>query len=88
MYKTIRTDMAVEAKDIYEKESNGNIQGVQFNEEQNGEFRITKVKVTDEIGERNMGKPIGTYITIDLPQFTHYDGDTMDEISKVVATNL
>lgn len=88
MYKIIRTDMAVEAKDIYEKNSNGNIQGVQVDEDQSGEFKITKVKITDEIGERNMGKPIGTYITIDLPQFTHYDGETMDEISKVVATNL
>jgi GPR endopeptidase len=88
MSKNIRTDLAVEAKEIYQKESNGEMQGIEFDEEISGEIKVTKVKIVNELGERNMGKPIGTYITIDMPQFTHYDGETMDEVSKVMAKYL
>jgi spore protease len=88
LYRSIRTDLAVEAKEIYQSESKGNIQGVEIYEENEGEIKITTVKITDEVGEKNMGKPIGEYITIDMPEFTHYDGDTMDDVSKVMAKCL
>lgn len=88
LYRSIRTDLAVEAKEIYQTESKGNLQGVEIYEENEGEIKITTVKITDEVGERNMGKPMGEYITIDMPEFTHYDGETMDDVSKVMAKSL
>jgi spore protease len=86
--RNVRTDLAIEAKEIYQKESKGKIQGVKVEELSEGDVKITKVKITDEIGERAMGKPIGTYITIDIPQVTHYDGDTMDDVSEIMAKVL
>lgn len=86
--KNLRTDLAIEAKEIYEKESKNRISGVSVEEENEGDIKITKVKILDDHGERAMGKPIGTYITIDIPEFTHYDSDTMDEVSKVMAKVL
>ena len=86
--RNIHTDLAVEAREIYAKESNGNPQGVDFKEYQIGEVRVTDVTITNEIGERNMGKPVGTYITLDLPEFAHYDGDIRDEVSKAMAQTL
>lgn len=85
---SIRTDLAVEAKEIYSKQNNGQIPGVEVKEKSEGEIRITEVKIINEIGERSMGKPIGTYITIDMPKFTHYDGDAMEDVSRVLAKSL
>lgn len=85
---SVRTDLAVEAKEIYSKQNNGKIPGVEVLERKEGEIKITDVKITSEIGEKSMGKPMGTYITIDMPKLTHYDGDAMDEVSKVMANSL
>ncbi|MBV7273039.1 GPR endopeptidase [Clostridiaceae bacterium UIB06] len=84
----IRTDLAVEAKEIYEKQNNGNMQGVEVEEDKKGEIKVTTVKITNDIGERMMRKPKGTYITIDMPKLIHYDADTMDEVSKILGENL
>lgn len=84
----IRTDLAVEAKEIYEKQNNGNIQGVEVEEDKQGEIKVTTVKITNDIGERMMRKPKGTYITIDMPKLIHYDADTMDEVSKILGESL
>lgn len=85
----IRTDLAVEAREIYAKQHNNeDSEGVEFKEEKQGDINITQVKILNDIGEKNMGKPRGTYITIDMPEFTHYDGETMDAVSEVLANNL
>lgn len=84
----VRTDLAIEAKEIYQKKNNGKFPGVEVIEENEGEVKITKVWIKDEIGERAMGKPIGTYITLDIPAVTHYDGDSMDEVSEAMAKVL
>lgn len=86
--KNVRTDLAVEAKEVYEKENKTKIPGVRVEEENEGYIKITKVKIVDESGERAMGKPIGTYVTIDIPEVTHYDSDTMDEVSEIMAKVL
>lgn len=84
---SVRTDLAVEAKEIYEKQDS-KIPGVEVEECNEGDVRVSYVRVVDELGERMMGKPIGTYVTIDMPRFTHYDGETMDDVSKVLGKTL
>ena len=84
---SIRTDLAVEAKEIYQKE-NGDIPGIEVQESTEGDIKITSVKIVSDIGEQMMRKPKGTYITIDMPRLTHYDADTMDEVSKVLGKTL
>ena len=85
---SVRTDLAVEAKEIYEK-GNKNaknvIPGVEVKEYTEEDIKITDVKIINELGEKAMGKPQGTYITIDMPQFTHYDSDIMEQVSRVLA---
>jgi spore protease len=84
----IRTDLAVEAREICSKDSKGNIEGVEFNEYFQNDIKITKVKIINENGEKTMGKAIGDYITLDIPELTQYDADAMDELSKALAENL
>lgn len=83
-----RTDLAVEAKDMYVRENKRDIEGISVNEEVTEEIKTTTVKVeTAEAGEK-IGKPIGNYITIDFPELVFYDGETMDKVSNAVEKSL
>ncbi|MBU3202999.1 GPR endopeptidase [Clostridium algidicarnis] len=85
----IRTDLAVEAREMYSSAHNKDPEGIVVKEDIPYEdIKVTKVSITNEEGEKNMGKPIGNYITIDIPEFTYYDGETMNRVSKVVADSL
>jgi spore protease len=86
--KSVRTDLAVEAKELYREESNGEMPGIEVDEYNEGNIKITNVKVVSDIGAEMMGKPKGTYITIDIPEFVHYDGDAMDKVSIVMGKVL
>lgn len=84
----VRTDLAIESREMYTKENKSEIDGVIVEEETEGEIKITTVTVeSDEAGEK-LGKPKGNYITIDFPEYTHYDGESMDKVSDVVANVL
>lgn len=85
---SIRTDLAIEAKEICEKDSKGNIPGVEIEEDKDGDIKVSTVRIINEQGEKSMGKPIGSYITIEIPHFVHYDSDTMDQVSSVLAEHL
>ena len=52
------------------------------------DIKVTNVDILNEEGAKAMGKPIGRYVTIDIPEYTHYDGGIMDEVSHVVAASL
>lgn len=84
----IRTDLALEAKEIYENEAGEEIDGVRINERLRDDIKITDVKITGDIGEKKIGKPRGSYITVDIPKYAHYDGETRDKLGKVVSEEL
>ncbi|WP_101495365.1 GPR endopeptidase [Clostridium acetireducens] len=84
----IRTDLAVEAKQIYEEKNKEKIPGVDIKEYYEEDLKITEVAILDDIGEKVMGKPKGKYITIDIPEVSNYDSDTLDEISGALAKTL
>lgn len=80
----VRTDLAVEANEDYKKLHKREIDGVIINEEEGESAKITEVKITNQEGSVKLGKPIGNYITIDMPELTMYDGDIMDDVSEIV----
>ena len=65
-----RTDLAVEC---YEEHEKTKIEGVKITEKNN----ITVVSVLNKKGEKAIGKPVGNYITIDVPSFVN-DTDIFD----------
>lgn len=85
---SIRTDLAVEARELYKEQNKKDAPGVDVNEENQGDIKITTVNILDSAGEKHIGKPVGTYITMDIPRFTHYDSDTMDEVSIALGKTL
>lgn len=84
----IRTDLAVEAKEIYEKESKNQMKGVSAQNRSEGDIKITIVNIETDEGENIMGKPKGTYVTIDMPKHTHYDSEAMNNVSRVLTEEL
>lgn len=65
-----RTDLAVEC---YEEQEKTKIDGVKITEKNN----ITVVSVLNKKGEKAIGKPVGNYITVDVPSFVN-DTDIFD----------
>lgn len=86
----VRTDLVVEAKEMYTEEHKDekDIDGIEVVEERESDIKVTTVKIKNEGGAKKLGKPQGNYITIDIPNFTAYDGNTMDDVSKVLAEVL
>lgn len=85
---SIRTDLAVEAKEIYEKESQKQMQGVTAQNRTVRDIKITTVNIETDEGENIMKKPKGTYVTIDMPKHTHYDNDVMADVGSVLSEEL
>ena len=64
-----RTDLATERRDLYQKANNieNQIDGLESQKEEVDEnIKIERVKITNENGEKAIGKPMGNYITIDI----------------------
>lgn len=85
---SIRTDLAIEAKQAYTEENKRELDGVRVDEEQEGEINVTTVTIESDEAGKELGKPKGHYITIDFPEFTHYDGESMNDLSVVVGKVL
>ena len=85
-----RTDMADERKDIYKKANKlDNIPGIEtFENIVNDKIKTTTVKILDSQGENAIGKPIGTYITIDIKDLKLATDESINEAADVVKNEL
>ena len=85
----IRTDLALEARESFE-EDDVKIRGVRIEEEDDEELEIhtTRVVIETENGAKTMGKPVGTYITMEAPNMSAPDEDYHREISQKLAEHL
>ena len=85
-----RTDMAVERRDLYRKANKieDEIDGIECEEEELEEIKITRVSVTNETGETALQKPIGNYITIDVKKINNIETEKEDKIVEVIAKEL
>lgn len=83
----IRTDLAVETS---EKRSDGKeISGLLVEKEKRGEdITITKVRIETQKAAKTMGKPRGTYISIEADQMMEEDNDYHREISEIFSEQL
>ena len=83
----IRTDLAVETS---EKRPDGKeISGLLVEKEKRGEdITITKVRIETQKAAKTMGKPRGTYISIEADQMMEEDNDYHREISEIFSEQL
>ena len=85
-----RTDMADERRDIYQKANNLiSIPGIETEEKIiDNNIKTNIVKITDAQGEQAIGKPIGTYVTIDIKNLKLATDDDINKASEVVKDEL
>lgn len=83
---TIRTDLAMEQKERFESD-HVEVSGVVLEEEydEDREIKITTVRIETENGAKMMGKPVGTYLTLEVPDMASADDGYHREISETLA---
>ena len=85
-----RTDLAVERTNMYRKANKlESIDGIETEEKQvNDKISVSRVKITNENGEQAIGKPKGTYTTIDIKQLKIAQDEDIQKASDVLSEEL
>lgn len=92
--RNIRTDLTLEAhellkeKAIKEKNEEQDIPGVQVENAGDENIKITRVKVVSPAGEKAIGKPMGNYITLEVPGLRENDQELYENTCKALAKEL
>ena len=77
-----RTDLALE-----ERELRGECSGVRSEEHRIKDVTVSRITVETESGARSLGKPVGSYITVEMPPLTD-STFTPDERYETVSSEL
>lgn len=84
----VRTDLAIESRELYKERTKKEVPGVKVDKEQKKDIGITRVEILDKMGEEKMGKPIGSYITMEIPKLKNPDEDLKEEVSIQLAKEI
>ena len=85
----VRTDLALEARENLDR-SREELNGIQIQEEEDSQNNIhtTTVTITTENSAKAIGKPVGCYVTMEVPDLGSEDEGYHREISEVLAQRL
>jgi len=87
--RNVRTDLALEAREIYQEENRQEIPGVKVDvDNQDPDIIITRVNIFSILGEKAMGKPQGNYITIEVPTMRERDPELEERVSQCLASEI
>lgn len=95
-FTSVRTDLALEVheKNQQDQKRHGTDnaypygEGVEVEEDGNENIHVTRVKITSPEGEKSIGKPMGNYITLDIPKLKENDRDLYENTCRAVAFEL
>lgn len=79
-----RTDLALERCESLDKKM---LSGVEIEVLEEHSAKITRIDVLDCEGEKNVGKPIGKYVTVEVAPFAHHPqfiDDSLEAVSKEI----
>ena len=83
-----RTDLALERREVLKKLGE-TVDGIEVEEKDISEkLKISKVKVTNENGEKAIGKPKGTYVTIDIKKLKLATEEDIEEAGNTLSEEL
>ncbi|NLD48727.1 MAG: GPR endopeptidase [Clostridiaceae bacterium] len=95
MIRNIRTDLALEEHELLkEQELNQSDAGykdppgVEVENAGSEDIKITRVRVTSPTGEASIGKPMGNYVTLEVPRLKQNDQVLYEETCKALAKEL
>lgn len=79
----LRTDLALEQREI---SAPGDTDGIECEEVKKGEAKITRIEITNENGAKRLNRKMGRYITVELPNLSHFADFT--QTAKIIADEL
>ena len=85
-----RTDLALEAKALWEEsaQEETKLEGVEAHEEMREGFPLTKVTILNQKGAEALGKPIGTYLTLQLDSLFRREAGSFSRAVNALAGEL
>lgn len=85
-----RTDLALERRDIFKKNNNlEEIDGIETeNKEIDENLKVSIVRITNENGEQAIGKPMGTYVTIDIKKLKLAEEEEIQKSAETLSQQL
>lgn len=82
---SVRTDLAVESKEIAENVQGTPLAGLNEQIEEHDGIKITRFDVTNPATSQQLGRIMGHYITIEVPGLRTHDSDLQERVSEVFA---
>ena len=85
-----RTDLALEARELWQEsaEKTTRLAGVKAAKQKQEGYPVTRVDILDQRGEEALGKPRGSYLTIDLTTFWQRKADFFERAVRAVGSQL
>ncbi len=83
-----RTDLAAECREMLCKDEKADIDGIESSEVTISGIKVGRIKIKTDSGAQKLGKPKGTYITIDTGRLWHYSGEEFEVLCDVCAAEL
>ena len=85
-----RTDLALEARELWQESAGKTtrLAGVKATKRKQEGYPVTRVDILDQRGEEALGKPRGTYLTVDLTTFWQRKSDFFQRAVRAVGTPL
>ncbi|MEK5239194.1 GPR endopeptidase [Paenibacillus sp. FSL L8-0470] len=82
---SVRTDLAVEAKEMAQGPQKTPIPGVNEEVEEEGGIKVTRLGVANNAGSQAIGRAIGNYVTLEVPALRGGDTGLQQKVSTVFA---
>lgn len=85
-----RTDLAMEARELWQENAKDTtkLSGVEAADSEREGVQVTTVRILDQDGEQALGKPKGTYVTLQLEGVARRDDDIFGRAARAIAAEL
>jgi spore protease len=83
-----RTDLAVEAQELRAQAAQGPMEGVEMAQGAREGYPVTLVRVTSARGAEELGKPVGTYVTLELAGLKRREADAFPRAARALCAEL
>ena len=85
---SVRTDLAIEARELAQKDAPDAPEGVEAKTEEQEEYSLTHVHIHSPAGSRLMGKPMGHYITLESEKLKENDAECHARLIALLAEQI
>ncbi|WP_312635197.1 GPR endopeptidase [Oscillibacter sp.] len=87
---TKRTDLALEAQELWQEgaEKTAKLSGVKAGKSRREGYPVTRVEILDAGGAKTLGKPVGTYLTLDFTAYWQRREDYFQRAVRALGAEL